>query len=183
VPQFAKKVAETEYLGDELSWLTIVLYAQISFLRFIETSMFTVFLPIGILLRAFPPTRGAGAVLIAIAIGFYVVFPMAYTLLYLGSPKTVQGCNMNIPSTTSVEAAACPLSAGTVASTAGEAATSSIDLSTNVPILKSGTSQIKYMAYLYLLISLGTTFIFVRSVSGLLGADISEMGRSMMKLV
>jgi len=183
VPQFAKKVAETEYLGDELSWLTIVLYAQISFLRFIETSMFTVFLPIGIILRAFPPTRGAGAVLIAISIGLYIVFPMAYTMLYLGSPKMVQGCNVQIPSTTSIETAACPLAPDSMATAASTAATSSIDLSTNIPIIKSGTSQIKYMAYLYLLISLGTTFIFVRSVSGLLGADISEMGRSMMKLV
>jgi hypothetical protein len=56
-------------------------------------------------------------------------------------------------------------------------------MSVDIPVVKSGAGQLRYLAYMYLLISLGTTFIFIRSISGMLGADISEMGRSMMKLV
>jgi hypothetical protein len=35
-------------------------------------------LPGGLVLRFFPPTRDAGAFLIAVSFGFYVVFPMTY---------------------------------------------------------------------------------------------------------
>ena len=36
------------------------------------------FIGVGVLLRAFPPTRGAGAYIIAFALGMYIVFPMTY---------------------------------------------------------------------------------------------------------
>ncbi|MBU0591322.1 hypothetical protein KKF81_02250 [Candidatus Micrarchaeota archaeon] len=39
------------------------------------------FFSIGVVLRAFPPTRGAGAYLMAIAFGLYFVFPLAYILI------------------------------------------------------------------------------------------------------
>jgi len=39
------------------------------------------------------------------------------------------------------------------------------------------------MAWLYMIISLGAAFLFIRSISPLLGADISEIGRSMFKML
>ncbi len=38
------------------------------------------FFSIGVILRAFPPTRGAGAYLMAAAVGFYFIFPLSYVM-------------------------------------------------------------------------------------------------------
>ena len=41
---------------------------------------FPILMPTGVALRAFPPTRGTGAYLIAFCVGLYFVFPVAYLL-------------------------------------------------------------------------------------------------------
>jgi hypothetical protein len=56
------------------------LSAQLALLSFIDATMYTFMLPAGILMRFFPPTRDAGVFLIALAIGFQVIFPMTYVL-------------------------------------------------------------------------------------------------------
>jgi hypothetical protein len=177
------KVAKYEYDADEIVWLSIFTYFQMAFLKFIETSMFTLFLPVGIILRAFPPTRGAGAVMMALAIGFYMVYPLTYTLLYVGTPPTLGDCSLTVNETASFKTNTCPLAAGSAASTIGSAQTTASSLEVVMPELESRTTSIKYVSYVYLLISLGVTFIFIRSASGILGADISEVGRSMFRMM
>lgn len=54
--------------------------AQIFILTVINATMYQLFLPAGILLRFFPPTRDAGTFLIAFSIGFQVIFPTTYVL-------------------------------------------------------------------------------------------------------
>ncbi|NYZ60808.1 hypothetical protein H0O01_03890 [Candidatus Micrarchaeota archaeon] len=49
-------------------------------LEFVSVTALPIFFPIGILLRAFPPTRGSGAYVLAFVVGFYFVFPAAYLL-------------------------------------------------------------------------------------------------------
>lgn len=44
--------------------------------------MLSVFLPIGILLKAFPQTRGGGNALIAISIAFFLVYPLMLVVNY-----------------------------------------------------------------------------------------------------
>jgi hypothetical protein len=48
--------------------------------QIIQDLAFNVVLPVGLLLRVFPPSRGAGAFLIAVAFGFYIVFPLTYVM-------------------------------------------------------------------------------------------------------
>ncbi len=48
-----------------------------SMLFFIETTSFTIFFPMGIILRAFPITRKLGSTIIALVISFYFVFPLS----------------------------------------------------------------------------------------------------------
>jgi hypothetical protein len=72
--------------------------AQRWFLDLIARSAFTIFLPLGILLRTFTFSRGIGAFFIAIAISFYIVYPLTFlfdqkvvdTLL---CPENVQHCD------------------------------------------------------------------------------------------
>jgi len=176
-------VQRSEFLADELTWTTVLLYTQLALLKFIETSMFTVFLPIGIILRSFPPTRGAGAVLTAISIGLYVVFPMTYLILYIGTPDSLGSCNVGIPVAMLDVPATCPISPSSVTTTTAAAASKSVEAESNLIRIQTISTEARYLAWLYLLISLSIMFIFVRSAAGILGADISEIGRSMFRMI
>ena len=182
IPSFVEQLYKLEYDSNELAWLSILLYAQVNFLRFIETSMFTIFLPIGIILRTFPPTRGAGAVLMAIAIGLYLIYPLLFSLMYFSSPKNIAGCNINIPMEETTVVKGCPLSPSTVTQVLSEGLAPS-PYEVSLQMAHAGVGDIRYAAYLYFLVALGGTFIFIRSAAGILGVDISEIGRSMLKML
>jgi len=177
------QVQRGELLADELTWTAVLIYAQLALLKFIETSMFTVFLPIGIILRAFPPTRGAGAVLAALAIGLYVIFPMTYLIFYIGTPNSLEGCNLQVTTAITSISANCPIYPSTMTETAGAAMAKTFEAQSNLMRVQTVSSQIRYLVWLYLLMAISITFIFVRSAAGILGADISEIGRSMFKMV
>ena len=59
----------------------VLTLAQIQVLR-IAQIMFGYLLPVGVILRAFGFTRGFGGALIAIAVGFYIIYPAALVLVY-----------------------------------------------------------------------------------------------------
>ncbi len=48
--------------------------------QIIQQLAFSVVLPLGLVLRIFPFTRDAGSFLIAVAFGFYIVFPLLYVM-------------------------------------------------------------------------------------------------------
>lgn len=54
------------------------LNVQIALLNFIDAIVVPFILPAGLVLRFFPPTKEAGAFLIALAFGFQIVFPTVY---------------------------------------------------------------------------------------------------------
>lgn len=184
VPSIGDRLSESEYLGGELTWMSLFIYMQIALMRFAQTSMFTIFLPLGIILRAFPPTRGVSAVMIAIAIGLYIVYPFAYTVLVASAPKTIDGCDISVGVGGVTELTkVCPVAPGGASGTIEQAQAVASTFDVQMPAIKSGTSSIRYMAWLYMIISLGAAFLFIRSISPLLGADISEIGRSMFKML
>lgn len=173
-----------EYLASEFAWLAFLVYLQINLLRFIETAGLVLFLPVGIALRAFPPTRGAGAVLIAISIGFYFVYPTVYALLALAAPEKIGECAARPKARVTVVQRRCPLGNAVVAQAVQEAVgpkTPEAEKKFSESFKSSG--DLRYAVVGYFVISLGATFIFIRSISGILGADISEIGRSMMRLL
>jgi hypothetical protein len=61
---------------------------QRALLRFFAESALTTFLPLGVVLRIFPPTRGAGGMLIAMAFSFFFVFPFVYLVFYFPSTSS-----------------------------------------------------------------------------------------------
>lgn len=63
-----------------LVMLSVMLLAQVLFLKFVYTSSLTVLLPTGLVLRSFYMTRRLGGALMAIAIGLAVVFPLTFVL-------------------------------------------------------------------------------------------------------
>ena len=53
----------------------IITYAQIYLIQFISFGLLKYYLPLGILLRAFAPTRRIGGTIIAVALGFLFIYP------------------------------------------------------------------------------------------------------------
>jgi len=68
------------------------LTVQLMGMQLIDATMVTLFLPAGIILRFFPPTREAGAFLIAFAMGFGIVFPTTYVI----HEKVMDEMNMEV---------------------------------------------------------------------------------------
>ncbi|MFH0737851.1 MAG: hypothetical protein V1827_04290 [Candidatus Micrarchaeota archaeon] len=73
-------VSITNVLTFSLLSLYSTAKAQVMLLYLVDAFVSPLILPAGIILRFFPPTRDAGAFLVAVAIGFYVVFPASYLL-------------------------------------------------------------------------------------------------------
>ncbi|MCC7552438.1 hypothetical protein KO317_02105 [Candidatus Micrarchaeota archaeon] len=69
---------------DKVFALMSPFYASLAIQQFalsiIKAIMIPFVLPIGIFLRIFPTTRNSGSFLIAVAIGFYIVFPFSYVI-------------------------------------------------------------------------------------------------------
>ena len=73
-------VSITNVLGMGLVTIYGSVSAQIAFMYFIDGTVTNFFLPAGLILRFFPPTRDSGAFLIALAFGFQVIFPVTYQI-------------------------------------------------------------------------------------------------------
>lgn len=70
-----RKVSEVQFLTQKGTELSVFLAAQYYVLDYISKYMLSIFLPVGIVLRAMKLTRGLGALFISIAIALYYVYP------------------------------------------------------------------------------------------------------------
>lgn len=77
---YAIFASNLETLATMLSPLIASLIFQKLALDFIRDYMFTYFLPLGFVLKVIPFTRDAGAMMIALALGLYVVFPLTFVM-------------------------------------------------------------------------------------------------------
>ncbi len=73
---------------------------QLMFLDIVHTNLLPIFLPLGVLLRAFPGTLNAGNVLLAIAIGSYIIVPAVYMFDIYLVRELVSDKNLNPPPNT-----------------------------------------------------------------------------------
>lgn len=67
-------------MTDMVGVILMVLIAQKSLLTFFQESMFSLFLPLGVVLRTFPLSRRLGATIIAISITCYIVYPLTLAM-------------------------------------------------------------------------------------------------------
>ncbi len=172
-----QKMALAQYLANNYTWLALALYFQINFLKWIETSMFTVYLPIGIVLRIFPWTRGAGALLIALAIGLYIVYPLMFIVVIANSGSAPEGCS---PVPMTVQKSLCATEPSSFVELIQSA---KAEASLGSGSLGGGASSMIVFGYFYPISVLVIVFAFVRSIAPFLGADIAEMGRGLFKIV
>ncbi|MEM4367307.1 MAG: hypothetical protein QW035_04235 [Candidatus Anstonellales archaeon] len=83
-----KTVESYRFLYGFIPKIIIALNSYIILINYIKANMLSFFMPAGILLRGFPPTRGIGAVVMSIAISLYIIFPVVFMMTDPGVYQT-----------------------------------------------------------------------------------------------
>jgi hypothetical protein len=149
---------------------------------------FSIFIPAGVLLRIFPWTRGAGGLLIAIGIGISVVYPIMFSYVALMSEN---------PSEVANQANQLGNSIGGFNLTNYDACASDFQTATDFathrvlsPQLRNASawilgwlSGVWLKIFYYPMLVLIVTFTFIRTISPLLGADITEIGQGIIQIL
>lgn len=151
---------------------------------YVYNNMLRMFLPIGIVLRAIPPTRNIGAFFIALAIGFYVVFPILFVVTdpnYVKAPDTY----VDITSTDQISLP-WPSFGGVVSLLTMGPQTDTASSTFGAMDAAQAASQLGAMYYAILLqpvVILSITLVFVRYLANLFGGEAQELFRLASKVI
>ncbi len=176
------KEAETYRLMNQtISVILISLNALIVTIDYVKNNMLNFYLPVGLFLRSFHYTRGIGAFFIALALGFYFVYPIIYIITdptfvkptYTPSKMPVSQ-NACYPTFTSVVYALIETSSSAISS-----ASEQISLQQ----LKNDIALIYSSILLRPFLVLALTLIFVRYFMYVLGGEPMELMRGLGKVL
>lgn len=165
----------------------IVVYFQEAMLSFFQQKMFSVLLPLGVFLRTFPVTRGAGGLIIAIAIGFFFVYPTMFAFVARmaeGGASMEEALALAKASTVGIDFSqysACEHDFESAAKVGEEQASPAVIAKVNQ--FHSFIPPILLKAIFYPMIIMAVTISFIRIMAPLLGSDISEIGQGLIKLI
>ncbi len=173
--------------SENILWLSIATYFQINFLQWIEASMVAVYLPIGILLRSFPYTRGAGAAIMAVSISLYFVYPFLLNILFFSGPKLPSSCSIIAEVEESPPAQQgkklCPNDPSAVEEFFKQKSSGSGYGSALPKMDASGFSVVRLYSYFFPFIAMVGTVLFARTVAQILGGNIADIGRGMVRVI
>lgn len=179
---FSERITTSTNIITFYMIIYFVTYHILMFLKHFGLFFFTV----GVLLRAFPPTRGAGAFIMALTIGLYFVFPMAYALMAVTFSE-------GIPSPWLCDIADLPdvdTSTGGTLDVKKGPFQNNLDLqyysNRFMQILNQVNSFINSLSILLCflpILSFMVTLSFVLSASSFFGATIPEVGKGLVKLL
>jgi hypothetical protein len=158
-------------------------------LIFFRDAAFATFLPLGVFLRIFPFTRGAGGLLIAIAIGMFIVFPTMFGFVALLSQDD-QALGEQLAN---LEEDHPPMegdpSSFTTCEHDLEAVLNEAEAQTDPSTITDVTSYYSFLpgimlkVLFYPIVVMAATVTFIKVLSPLLGADISEIGQGLVRLI
>ena len=155
------------------------------------------FFSIGVVLRAFPPTRGAGAYLMAMSIGLYFVFPISYLLIASAALPHTQSIltepvasgdfhyNCLIPDPNDVKALGCNAAdISSAMSLPDQLAANKEQMESAMTIqIDDFTRHISHVICLFPMIAFVVLLTFVLNTTNLFGGNIPEIGRGLVKLI
>ncbi len=173
-------------VAHNTAFLLLANYLQRHLLIFIFQTMFTLFLPIGIILRTLPVTRGLGGFMIALAIGLYIVYPISYSAMLLTSREMSTGSTACMLNPEIAGAAAEGIHTSDLASFAQHRAQAERllpSIQARIALYGSIYSFMVFRSFLFPLVGLTMVFTFTRATAGFFGADIAEVGRGLIKLI
>ncbi len=154
------------------SILAIVLY--------LKENMLAVFLPFGLFLRSFKYSRGIGAFFIAMAVGFYFIFPILFVLT---DPGFVEVSKIPQSSSTLQDANFCfPTFSGVVSQSSASYSSDTVGIASLVASKKAISQFYLYMT-IHVFVVFSITIIFVRYMTFLFGGDAYELMRFISKVI
>lgn len=150
-------------------------------ISFVSAFALPLFFPIGILLRAFPPTRGAGAYVLAFVFGFYFIFPLAYMLaLNLSLNQSFCGVPEELPPMPNMCNTANPGQAEKIVMWANSQRAEALGFFDRMMnALTGAVVNLLCMPFIAMVI----TMSFILASTNLLGANMPEVGRGFVKLI
>ncbi len=169
-------------LANKLTPIAISLHAQYSFVAYLARNMLSVFLPLGILLRIFPGVRGIGGLLIAISIGFFFVFPIAYLLM---DPSTTRpDPNQLLPAPLTKPSPCFSTFSGAVSMITQMASTKQNTYATpDASQVGQELAKLQTEAFIIPLAALAITLMFIQTFAPLLGGDAGEIMHFIAKVI
>ncbi|MFN7991237.1 MAG: hypothetical protein U0R44_03705 [Candidatus Micrarchaeia archaeon] len=157
------------------------------------------FFSIGVAMRAFPPTRGAGAYLMAISFGLYFVFPLSYVMIATLSLPHAQsnlitfnatasgdpGYTCSLPDVPDVRTYACGAANPERQFELGDQIRSNGDALVDMLTLRIDDFQrhLVHSICIFPMISFVVLLTFVLNTTQLFGGNIPEIGRGLVKLI
>lgn len=171
-------IAISENFFNIILQLTVLLFIWVKFLlfgSFVGPSL----IAIGFPLRAFPPTRGAGAYLIAMGLSIYFIMPMAYVI---GLSIFFDGfhCKSALSSNYKYINAA---NSNTFSMMLASIKYMILNLPHFISNITTIMAEIVKAFCMPVIFALALTLTFVNTGSTFLGARLSEIGRGLVKLI
>ncbi|MFA5049930.1 MAG: hypothetical protein WC501_02895 [Candidatus Micrarchaeia archaeon] len=151
----------------------------LAIVMYLKANMLAVFLPFGLFLRSFKYSRGIGAFFIAMAFGFYFIFPILFVLTDPGFVEVPAIPKTNIDQSSNF---CFPTFSGIVS----QATTNMADDTTGIASLtfsKKAISQFYVYMTTHAFVVFAITLIFVRYMTFLFGGDAYELMRFVSKVI
>lgn len=183
---FQGKVTLMHYIANNMVYLAVLNFVMYHLLSFSQYTMLPIFLPIGLLLRSFPLTRGAGGLVTAFALGFAFVFPMTFVLITAMMPHSGFVCKQVEAQVTSNQFAGfeqCTENIGNQIGLLSEVRGNADELDAATDTLQKVIGVFYLQSVVYPVVCLIITFTFIRQTGSLFGADLAEIGRGLVKII
>ncbi len=190
-----------ERIMNAVSSLTFYMYMffmlihMLNFIKYYAGFFFS----IGVALRAFPPTRGAGAYVMALSFGLYFVFPLSYILIAtLGLPHAQSQLMTFDPSASGGPAYVCALpavpdisdfgcgtaDAGKMLELRDQLIANREELSTLISLqIGDFERNLIHSICIFPMVAFVLLLTFVLNTTNLFGGNIPEIGRGLVKLI
>jgi hypothetical protein len=180
-------VSLLHYLNNNILYLALFNYVQYFVLQFSQFTMLQVFLPIGLILRAFPATRGAGGLVTAFSLGFAFVFPICYVLIVAMMPNAGAICSQIeitiLPEAQQAHSDPCLNNEGAQMVKDYQLKSEKGRVTGIITFIQESINIFFLQSMFYPLVALIVTFTFIRQTGSLMGADLAEIGRGLMKII
>ena len=177
------QVEEAHLLATKIVGLLMPLHGLYVLAQYVQNNMLSVFLPLGLVLRIFPLTRGVGGLLIAIAVGFFFVWPTFFVLTDATFVKASAADNPNqarVAGECFTGFKGSAILVQTVLNQNGLGGSSDESLAADNAQLLLFQLTISIMFYPF--VALVITLIFIRAMTPLLGGDTGELMKMVARL-
>ncbi len=170
LPLEALVIEPSMVLGTFIVEGITALYAEYYLLVFFSVASIPVFLVPGVIFRAIFPTRALGGMLIALAMGFYIIMPTMFAIAYYFTAPSI----LHTLSTASIQMNRFGQGSGAITN----AITPDSPLVTQVSSVQSAMSSFWLLILFYPLLIIAVTYAFVTQIAAFIGGA-SQMGGKM----